>query len=170
MFMDDTTLYEIINIQNHISGTEIGNTQAKMNRLIRFTEGERMELNFKKCKEMIIDFRRKKTVIPPIKVDGHEFEKVNSYKLLGLWIDDNLKWDTNTDHIVKKAAKRLFFLKKLRVTTHQKRLKGLLYLGDKINAGIWCRNLARKLKYGAIPGYRKNPEAYLTTHNMSGND
>ena len=32
-------------------------------------------------------------------------------KVLGLWIDDNLKWNTNTEKIIKKAAKRLFLLK-----------------------------------------------------------
>ena len=66
-----------------------------------------MELNLKKCKEMVIDFRRNKTVMPPTEVGNHVFKKVNSYKLLGLWIDDVLKWNTNTDYIVKKASKRL---------------------------------------------------------------
>ena len=83
MFMDNTTLYEVINIQNHITGTKKG-----INGLIGFTEDERVELNFKTCKEIIFsesNFRRKKiTVIAQIKIDGHEFEKVNSYKLLGL--------------------------------------------------------------------------------------
>ena len=35
-----------------------------------------------------------------------EREPVNySCKLLGLWIDDDLKWKTNTQYIVKNAAK-----------------------------------------------------------------
>ena len=33
---------------------------------------------------------------------------------MGLWIDDNMKWNTNTKNIVKKAAKRLFLLKVLK--------------------------------------------------------
>ena len=41
-------------------------------------------------------------------------ERVSSYKLLGLWIDDDLKWKTNTEYIVKKVAKRLHFLKILK--------------------------------------------------------
>ncbi len=73
-----------------------------------------MQLNLKKCKEMIIDFRRQKTVIPCLKVAGTTLERVTCFKLLGLWIDDNLKWNTNTEHIVKKAAKRLYFLKVLK--------------------------------------------------------
>ena len=38
---------------------------------------------------------------------------VTSYKLLGLWVDDNMKWNTNTEKTVKKAAKPLFLLKAL---------------------------------------------------------
>ena len=43
-------------------------------------------------------------------------ERVLSCKLLGLilWIDDDLKWKTNTEYIVKNAAKRLHFLKILK--------------------------------------------------------
>ena len=73
-----------------------------------------MELNLKKCKEMQIDFRKNKTIIPQLEIENNLFGKVTSYKLLGLWIDDNLKWNTNTEYIVKKATKRLFLLKVLK--------------------------------------------------------
>ena len=60
---------------------------------------------------MLIDFRKDRTVIPTIKINDCVLERVSSYKLLGLWIDDDLKWKTNTEYIVKKAGKRLHFLK-----------------------------------------------------------
>ncbi len=60
---------------------------------------------------MLIDLRRNKTAIPLTKIESNTIERVNSYKLLGLWIDDNMKWNTNTEKIIKKAAKRLFLLK-----------------------------------------------------------
>ena len=41
-------------------------------------------------------------------------ERVSAFKLLGLWIDDDLKWQTNTDYIIGKAVKRLFLLKFLK--------------------------------------------------------
>lgn len=41
-------------------------------------------------------------------------ERVRSYKLLGLWLDEDLKWATNTEKITKKAVKRLFFLRMLK--------------------------------------------------------
>jgi hypothetical protein len=39
---------------------------------------------------------------------------VKSQKLLGIWLDDNLKWDTKTEWITKKTAKQLYFLKFLK--------------------------------------------------------
>ena len=81
----------VINVHDHISCTQIGNAQDKVNEVMRFTRNESMELNLKKCKEMVIDFRRNKTVIPSIEIGGHVFARVNTYKLLGSWIDDNLK-------------------------------------------------------------------------------
>jgi hypothetical protein len=40
--------------------------------------------------------------------------RVKTYKLLGLWIDDDLNWESNTEYIIKKATKRLYFLKVLK--------------------------------------------------------
>ena len=63
--MDDTTLSEVIDVTNHVSGNCSGNSQSTVNNIIRFTKNEQMELNAKKCNEMIVDFRKSKTVIPP---------------------------------------------------------------------------------------------------------
>ena len=111
IFMDDTTISEIIDVKNHIPGNVIGNAERNMSEVMKFTKQQKMELNLKKCKEMLIDLRRNKTAIPLTEIENKITERVNSYKVLGLWIDDNLKWDTNTEKIIKKAAKRLFLLK-----------------------------------------------------------
>jgi hypothetical protein len=56
-----------------------------------------------------------KTIIRSIKLYDSEVQRVTSFKLLGgTWLDDNLKWDSNTEYIVKKARKRLYFLKLLK--------------------------------------------------------
>ena len=66
MFMDDTTLSEVINISNHLTNNQIGNIQGKVDSVVKFAFDEWMELtvNDKKCKEMLVDFRKIKTVIP----------------------------------------------------------------------------------------------------------
>ena len=109
MFMDDTTMSEVLNVSDHISGESIGNSQCNLESVLQFTNDENMQLNLKKCKEMHIDFRKNKTVIPPTAFGEQSLTKVRSYKLLGIWFDDDLKWKTNTEYITKKAAKRLYF-------------------------------------------------------------
>jgi hypothetical protein len=85
----------------------IGGLLGRINRVVKFTEDEKMMLNFKKCKEMGIDFRKNKSLIPLLGVNGHVFERGKSYKLLDMWMDDNLKWKTNVKLFgKKKAAKR----------------------------------------------------------------
>ena len=112
IFMDDTAVSEIIDIKNHIAVEAIG--KAEKREVMKDTNNQKMELNLKKCKEMLIDLRRNKTAIPLTNIENNTIERVTSYKLLGLWIDDNMKWNTNTEKIVKKAAKRLFLLKVLK--------------------------------------------------------
>ena len=100
--MDDITLYEVLDVSHHIFGMQLGGSESKVKSVLRFTEEDRMELNQTKCKEMTIDFRKNVTVIPPLEMNSQVFERVECYKLLELWIDDNLKWSTNTCYIVKK--------------------------------------------------------------------
>ena len=63
LFMDDTTTCEALDVYDHISGTEIGNISKKINLVQNFAETERMELNPKKCKEMILIFRKIKQLL-----------------------------------------------------------------------------------------------------------
>ena len=75
-----------------------------------------MELNLKKCKEIVIDFRRNKTIIPPLVINGSWTWKSPILEIA--WImgrcHDDLKWKSNVEYLVKKAAKRLFLWKVLK--------------------------------------------------------
>ena len=41
-------------------------------------------------------------------------ERVNSFKLLSLWINNTLKWNTHIEEFTKKASKRLFYVRECR--------------------------------------------------------
>ena len=69
-----------------------------------------LDLNVKKTKEMVIDFRRKPTTLPDLYIDGVKIERVNEYKYLGTVLD-------NTASIPKKCQPRLYCLQKLRSLT-----------------------------------------------------
>ena len=73
-----------------------------------------MKINSKKCKEMIINFMQ---CIPfllvPLTVGGSVIERIVTYKLLGVYIFDDLSRNFHIEHIVKKANKRLYALPSL---------------------------------------------------------
>ena len=89
--MDDTTLSEVIDVTNHVSGNFIGNSQSTVNDM----ENEQMELRASKCSKVMVDFRKNKTVIPPVCIGQQPMSRVKTFKLLGLWMNDNLNWKTN---------------------------------------------------------------------------
>ena len=49
----------------------------------------------------------------PLAVRDEIIERVSSHKLLGVWYQDNLKWNRHVDEMVRKANKRLFCLKRM---------------------------------------------------------
>ena len=42
-----------------------------------------------------------------LSINGQNVEALNSTKLLGTIVSDNLRWDLNTSNIVKKASARM---------------------------------------------------------------
>ena len=74
-----------------------------------------LELNVKKTKELVVDFRRNVTdPIPDLFIDSERVERVDQYKYLGTIIDKGLNFDANTRSINKKCQSRLYCLQKLR--------------------------------------------------------
>ena len=63
---------------------------------------------------MIIDFRKKKTPIHPLFIDGTEVLQADSVKFLGSTILKDLSWCNNTIDIIKKVQKRMYFLRHLK--------------------------------------------------------
>ena len=70
-----------------------------------------MKLNAKKCKELRICFLKETPQLSSLTIDGHVLETVRSHKVLGLIIQNNLKWDEQILSTVTKASKRLYALR-----------------------------------------------------------
>jgi hypothetical protein len=47
-------------------------------------------------------------------IGNDTIERVNYFKLLGLWINNILNWNTHIEETTKKANKRLFYLRECR--------------------------------------------------------
>ena len=66
-----------------------------------------MTLNPKKCKEMIVNFmENSNTIMRPLYIGSQIVERISSYKLLGVIVNENLKWNCRVDYITAKASKK----------------------------------------------------------------
>ena len=108
-FVDDTTALEIIprnsiSLLNHVA-TDVH----------EFSSTQNMKLNPGKCKEMFINFMHDHNIlVNPIVLGNKEIECVTNYKLLGVYLNEDLDWNTHIDYIFKKACKRLYSLRILK--------------------------------------------------------
>ena len=99
-FADDTT------ISGLISKGDESQYRQDINSLANWCEENNLLLNAQKTKEMVIDFRRIKSPIAPITINGEDIEIVTDFKFLGTIISNDLSWDTNITAITKKAQQR----------------------------------------------------------------
>ena len=115
-YVDDTTTSEIV-----VKGAN-SNSQLIANTLTQWSSEIRVKLNSNKCKELRISFATNKPQLAPVVVSNHELECVESAKLLGVTICNNLTWNDHIDQTIKKASKRMFFLvqlKRAKVSRHE---------------------------------------------------
>ena len=56
-----------------------------------------------KTKEMIVDYRKKRTEHAPILIDGAAEEQVESFKVLSVHITNKLTWSKPTTTVVKRT-------------------------------------------------------------------
>ena len=106
-YVDDTTLTEILN-KNQLSCMDV-----YFSEVLNWSLSNLMNVNFGKTKDMIIGTLCNN---PPaiLSHNGKAIEQVTVFKLLGVLINSNLKWDNHVNSICGKAASRLFFLKQLK--------------------------------------------------------
>jgi len=106
-FVDDCTLSETL--------SRFGSSmmQHEVDKLNDWSKANHMNINTKKTKEMIIG-NIKKEFPPSLRLNDNEIERVSVYKLLGLYVNDNLTWNDHVSSICTKSAQRLHFLKLLK--------------------------------------------------------
>ena len=88
-------------------------TQIYLKNLSNWTKKKEMKLNVEKTKYMIINFTTNHQFQTRLNLEGQLIDQVHQARLLGLLISDDLTWKANTDHLVKKAFKRMSILSNL---------------------------------------------------------
>ena len=79
-----------------------------------YAKKHEMIINKKKTKVMVFNPCSSLDFMPDVKLDSHQLEVVEEIKLLGVSLRSDLKWNSNTQMIVKKANKRLWIVRRLK--------------------------------------------------------
>ena len=93
--------------------TENLKTQEYLNKIACWTDENKMKLNNKKSKAMVFNYTNNYQFSSRVYIEDELIEIIKETKLLGVIISDDLTWDLNTAHLVKKANSRMCLLNKL---------------------------------------------------------
>ena len=146
-FVDDTTALEII----PRNGSSLLSCVA--NDIYSFSNDHGMRLNPMKCKEMTTNFMHNHSlIINPIAIGNNAIEGVTNYKLLGVILSSNRKWNSHIEYITKKANKRLFSLRILKRSGASPRSLVRVYL-----------SIIRPLLEYAVPVWQNIPHVLALT-------
>lgn len=107
-YVDDTTIHEIIKKEEESA------MQTSINEVSEWSNLNKFQLHPKKCKELRISFAKTPRTYAELNIANNTVEVVQAVKILGVTIQNNLKWNQHINNITKKAAKRLYFLTQLK--------------------------------------------------------
>ena len=102
-----------IPVHNQFILAEHLKTQKHLQKIKEWTDNQKMVLNQKKTKVMLFNFTDNYKFTTRLELNSENIEVVNQAKLLGFVITDDLKWDKNTEYLVKKAYSRMQLLRKM---------------------------------------------------------
>ena len=89
-----------------------------------------------KTKEMIVDYRKRRTEHAPILIDRAVVEQVESLKFLGVHITNKLEWSKHTTTVVKRDPQKVL----------QQFIIAIRHLG-----GLWyLTNIPRLSRHSAL--------------------
>ena len=112
LFADDTTLYDINKNKSHLEN----NLNASLKILEKWCLLNGMQLNTDKTKVMLITTKQKCAISDTLlKYKNVQLEVSSGEKLLGINIDDNLKWDAHVRVVTKKISSYIWLLSRISV-------------------------------------------------------
>ena len=168
-YFDDATVLEVINLLNvglcslrvkdnvpshipeHNQFINSNNlrSQQYLNRINDWTEKNLMELNAKKTKSMVFNFTKRYQFTTDILLKNEKIEIVDHAKLLGLILTSDLKWDENTNYLVKDANRRMIMLRAASKFTRDKQILKQIYYSRircklEQSAAVWSSSLSQR--------------------------
>ena len=103
----------------------------------------------KKTKAMIFNFTKKHQFTTNLSLKNHNIENVEQTKLLGLILTSDLKWEENTNFLVKESNKRMMMLRAASKFTRDKNVLKQIYYSRircklEQSAAVWGSSLTQK--------------------------
>ena len=105
-YADDTAIAGFITKSNE------SNYIAEVEHLAEWCRENYLQLNVKKTKELIVNFRKENNHLP-IKINNEEVEQVKDFRYLGITMDCHLTWTVHTNCVLRKVNQRLYLLRRL---------------------------------------------------------
>ena len=96
-FADDATVVGLITDNDETA------YRVEVRDLAMLCPNNNLSLNVTNTKEMIVDYRKRRTKHAPILIDAALVEQVESFKFLGVHINNKLEWVKHTKTVVKRA-------------------------------------------------------------------
>ena len=97
----------------HVLPLENSLVQTRLNDIQEYARIHQLKINRSKTKIMSFNFSTKYSFLPKLFYDNEQLDVVKSFKLLGVIISSDLKWNEHTAYIVKKGKQRLWRIRRL---------------------------------------------------------
>ena len=113
LYADDTVL--VANAPDIFDARSL--LQNDLDNVANWCKGNKLSINIKKTKSMIISTRsmvKKHAAIPRLKILGYPLEYVFQYKYLGVTIDEILSFNAHLNNTIKLVSHKIFLLHKIK--------------------------------------------------------
>ena len=114
------------------------------------------QIHPEKCKELIISLKKQPTQFDEMEIEGQIIERVQSAKILGITLRDDLLWTHHVNIITRKASKRLYLLRQLK--------RAGIDILDLVN--IYCSCIRSTLEHACQVFHSSLPNSYLKKLNV----
>ena len=132
-YVDDLSILEVVNLlsvglSSHNFKSQVASdiplhgqfinksdlkSQQYLNEIDEWTSNQKMIINEKKTKTMIINFTQNYQFTTRLQLKDENIEVVDQMKILGTIINNKLTWDDNCKMLISKVNKRMLLLKKM---------------------------------------------------------
>ena len=109
-YVDDLTFADNSTCAHYPSSS----LQADLDDFTKWSKDNMLKLNPSKCQALQVYFGKNPLQPGNLRISSEPLSYVNEAKVLGLYLENGLKWNTQVDNMLKKANKRLFMLRTLK--------------------------------------------------------